>query len=177
MRFDGSIEPWPNEAQDLLKKYQINNGIKLFGNQYAFGTIQNGIIILNQNGEIVQHINKNNGLQNNTVLSLATDKQSNLWVGLDNGIDRIDINSPLYYYSDLTGNIGTVYSSIIFNEKIYLGTNQGLFVSDWQGVNKYKSLSFKLFPTQKVKFGNWKIFQDSWCVDTTMELLLLKVRD
>jgi len=155
MRSDGSIEPWPNEAQDLLKKYQINNGVKLFGNQYAFGTIQNGIIILNQNGEIVQHINKNNGLQNNTVLSLATDKQSNLWVGLDNGIDRIDINSPLYYYSDLTGNIGTVYSSIIFNEKIYLGTNQGLFVSDWQGVNKYKSLSFKIVPNSEGQV--WKL--------------------
>jgi len=155
MKSDGTIEPWESEAQELLKKYQINNGVKLFGNQYAFGTIQNGILILNQSGQIVQHINKNNGLQNNTVLSLAVDKQSNLWVGLDNGIDRIDINSPLYYYSDLTGNIGTVYSSIIFNNKIYLGTNQGLFVSDWQGINNYKSLNFKIVPNSQGQV--WKL--------------------
>ena len=155
MNADGSIEPWKTEAQDLLRKYQINNAVKLFGNQYAFGTIQNGVIIVNQAGEIVQHINKNNGLQNNTVLSLAVDKQSNLWVGLDNGIDRIDINSPLYYYSDLTGNIGTVYSSIIFENKIYLGTNQGLFVSDWQGVNDYKSLNFKIVPNSQGQV--WKL--------------------
>lgn len=155
MNADGSMEPWETEAQDLLKKYQINNAVKLFGNQYAFGTIQNGVIIVNQSGEIVQHINKNNGLQNNTVLSLAVDKQSNLWVGLDNGIDRIDINSPLYYYSDLTGNIGTVYSSIIFDNKIYLGTNQGLFVSDWQGVNDYKSLNFMIVPNSQGQV--WKL--------------------
>ncbi|WP_313512797.1 triple tyrosine motif-containing protein [Sphingobacterium sp.] len=155
MNSDGSMEPWKTEAQDLLKKYQINNAVKLFGNQYAFGTIQNGVIIVNQAGEIVQHINKNNGLQNNTVLSLAVDKQSNLWVGLDNGIDRIDINSPLYYYSDLTGNIGTVYSSIIFDDKIYLGTNQGLFVSDWQGVNDYKSLNFRIVPNSQGQV--WKL--------------------
>lgn len=155
MNADGSMEPWETEAQDLLKKYQINNAVKLFGNQYAFGTIQNGVIIVNQSGEIVQHINKNNGLQNNTVLSLAVDKQSNLWVGLDNGIDRIDINSPLYYYSDLTGNIGTVYSSIIFDNKIYLGTNQGLFVSDWQGVNDYKSLNFRIVPNSQGQV--WKL--------------------
>src|SRR5690606_9094268 len=105
-----------------------------------------GVIIVNQAGEIVQHINKNNGLQNNTVLSLAVDKQSNLWVGLDNGIDRIDINSPLYYYSDLRGNIGTVYTSIIFDDKIYLGTNQGLFVSRWYGTDQYKTLDFQLVP-------------------------------
>ena len=150
-----NIEPWKSEAQDFLKKYQINNGVKLFGNQYAFGTIQNGVIILNQDGEIVQHINKNNGLQNNTVLSMAVDKQSNLWVGLDNGIDRIDINSPLYYYADFTGNIGTVYSSIIYQNKVYLGTNQGLFVSDWQGINNYKSLNFRIVPNSQGQV--WKL--------------------
>lgn len=152
---DGSISAWETEAQEFLKKSQINNGVKLFGNQYAFGTIQNGIFIINQNGQIVQHINKNNGLQNNTVLSLAVDKQSNLWVGLDNGIDRIDINSPLYYYSDLTGHIGTVYSSIIYKDKIYLGTNQGLFVSDWQGIDTYKSLNFKIVPNSQGQV--WKL--------------------
>ncbi len=145
----GSIKPFPTAADNSLKRYQINNGVKLFADQYAFGTIQNGVYILNKAGEIVQHISKNNGLQNNTVLSLAVDKQSNLWVGLDNGIDRIDINSPLYYYSDLTGNIGTVYSSILFNNKIYLGTNQGLFVSDWKGLSSYNSLNFQLIPNSQ----------------------------
>ncbi len=142
----GEIRVWSNEAQESLKKHQINNGIALFSDQYAFGTIQNGVYILNKEGEIVQHINKSNGLQNNTVLSLALDKQSNLWVGLDNGIDRIDINSPLFYYTDLSGNLGTVYTSILYNNQIYLGTNQGLFVSDWKGTNQYESLNFRIIP-------------------------------
>src|SRR5690606_30830412 len=76
-------------------------------------------------------IHKGNGLQNNTVLSLKTDNEQNIWAGLDNGIDRIDIRSPLYYYSDETGSIGTVYAAVIFNGNIYLGTNQGLFYSPW----------------------------------------------
>ncbi|MGJ1205984.1 triple tyrosine motif-containing protein [Sphingobacterium lactis] len=155
MNAQGDITPWQTEASEFLKKYQINNGVKLFGNQYAFGTIQNGVIILNQQGEIVQHISKNNGLQNNTVLSLAVDKQFNLWVGLDNGIDRIDVNSPLYYYADLTGNIGTVYTSIIFDNKIYLGTNQGLFVSDWHGTDQYMSLNFRIVPGSQGQV--WKL--------------------
>ena len=82
-------------------------------------------------GNVVQQINKSSGLQNNTVLSLFIDNEQNLRAGLDNGIDRIEINSPLYFYFDKTGLFGTVYSSIIYNNKIYLGTNQGLFYSDW----------------------------------------------
>ena len=88
-------------------------------------------------------------MQNNTVLSLFTDDEQNLWAGLDNGIDRIEVNSPLYFYFDKTGSFGTVYSSIIFNNKIYLGTNQGLFYSDWiADGNKqlFQSFDFKLIP-------------------------------
>ncbi len=149
MQPDGTINQWHTQADDFLKRYQLNNGVKLYGDQYAFGTIQNGVIILNQQGEIVQHINKNNGLQNNTVLSLTVDKQHNLWTGLDNGIDRIDINSSLYYYTDITGSLGTVYTSLIYNSKIYLGTNQGLYVSDWHGTNKYNALKFNLVPNSE----------------------------
>src|SRR5690606_21045429 len=67
------FKPWANEADGLLKKYQLNNGAMVQGKYFAFGTILNGVIILDEDGEIVQHVNKLKGLQNNTVLSLHTD--------------------------------------------------------------------------------------------------------
>lgn len=149
MSATGQITPWNNEANELFVRYQINAGIKVTDSIFAFGTIQNGVIIINHKGELLQHINKNNGLQNNTVLSLATDRQLNLWVGLDNGVDRIDLLNPFYYYADLTGSLGTVYTSIIYDNKLYLGTNQGLFVSPWNGISKYTVLDFKLVPNSQ----------------------------
>ncbi|MGV3509869.1 MAG: triple tyrosine motif-containing protein [Sphingobacteriaceae bacterium] len=144
--FDGiNFTPWKTQADDFLKTYHLNNGAQIFGKYYAYGTILNGIIILDQQGKIVQHINKSSGLQNNTVLSLYTDNFQNLWAGLDNGIDRIELNSPLYFYFDKNGLFGTVYSSIIFNGKIFLGTNQGLYYSDWHAdPSKRQAFNFKL---------------------------------
>ncbi|MDB5154400.1 MAG: transcriptional regulator [Mucilaginibacter sp.] len=142
------IKPWNNHANDFLKTYQLNNGV-LIGKYLAYGTILNGVVIIDTAGNVVQQINKSSGLQNNTVLSLFIDNEQNLWAGLDNGIDRIEVNSPLYFYFDKTGRFGTVYSSIIFNNKIYLGTNQGLFYSDWvENGNKrlFQSFDFKLIP-------------------------------
>ncbi|WP_183567121.1 ligand-binding sensor domain-containing protein [Mucilaginibacter sp. SP1R1] len=146
--YDGSsIKPWANQANEFLKTYQLNNGAIIPGKYFAYGTILNGIVIVDTAGHVIQHINKANGLQNNTVLSLYTDSEQNLWAGLDNGIARIEMNSPLYYYFDKTGKFGTVYASIIFNNKIYLGTNQGLFYSDWIPDNSlFQSFDFKLIP-------------------------------
>lgn len=146
---DKQLTPWNNQANDFLKTYQLNNGVLVLGKYIAYGTILNGVIIIDTAGNVVQHINKSSGLQNNTVLSLFIDSEQNLWAGLDNGIDRIEINSPLYFYFDKSGLFGTVYSSIIFNNKIYLGTNQGLFYSDWvENGNKrlFQSFNFKLIP-------------------------------
>ena len=139
------IIPFESNATDFLKTYQLNNGTQVLDHYFAFGTILNGIYIIDENGNLVQHINKTSGLQNNTVLSLYTDADKNLWAGLDNGIDRIEINSPLYYYFDKSGKFGTVYSSIIHDHKIYLGTNQGLFYSDWPSDtnNAFRNFDFK----------------------------------
>jgi ligand-binding sensor domain-containing protein/DNA-binding CsgD family transcriptional regulator len=143
------IQPWANQANAFLKAYQLNNGTVVSGKYYAYGTILNGVVIMDTAGNVVQHINKSTGLQNNTVLSLYTDNEENLWAGLDNGIDRIELNSPLYFYFDKTGNFGTVYSSSIYNNKIYLGTNQGLFYSQWSPNSTsqlFDKLNFQLIP-------------------------------
>ncbi|HYG40480.1 MAG TPA: triple tyrosine motif-containing protein [Cytophagales bacterium] len=147
--YDGeSIEKWNNQANEFLSTYQLNNGVVLWDKYFAFGTILNGIIIIDDNGRVIQKINKSSGLQNNTILSLCIDNQQNLWAGLDNGIDRIELNSPLYFYFDKTGSFGTVYSSIVFDNKIYLGTNQGLFYSEWHSTKNatFRNFDFKLIP-------------------------------
>ena len=147
--YDGQeVKPWANEANDFLKQYQLNNGALVQGKYFAFGTILNGVVILDAQGRLVQHINKLKGLQNNTVLSLYPDKEQNLWAGLDNGIDRINVNSPLFYYFDTSGKFGTVYTSIIHDNKIYLGTNQGLFYSEW---SDQKNLSLQSFDFKMIE--------------------------
>jgi ligand-binding sensor domain-containing protein/DNA-binding CsgD family transcriptional regulator len=146
--YDGkTFEPFNTPANAFLQTFQLNNGTRVLDKYYAYGTILNGLIIIDEEGNVIQQINKNTGLQNNTVLSLYADSDQNLWAGLDNGIDRVELNSPLYFYFDKTGKFGTVYSSIIFNNKIYLGTNQGLFYSNWTQQNN--SFNFQIVPNSQ----------------------------
>ncbi len=147
--YDGQrYTPFDSPANAYLRTHQLNNGVQVLGKYYAYGTILNGLIIIDEQGNIIQQINKSSGLQNNTILSIYADKEQNLWVGLDNGIDRIELNSPLYFYLDKTGLFGTVYSSLIHKNKIYLGTNQGLFSSPWATTKgqPFRTFNFTLVP-------------------------------
>lgn len=134
--YDGSsLIPWENKSNDFLIENQVYCSLRLNDQLLAFGTIQNGLLICDNNGTPVQHLNMEDGLQNNTVLSIGLDNINNLWLGTDHGIDYIGINSPLTQLSYNYG-LGAGYASLIFEGKLYLGTNQGLFFEDIAVINK-----------------------------------------
>ena len=113
----------------------------LSDDSFAIGTVSNGLFILSNTGQIKYHITQNRGLSNNTILSLFEDVEKNLWIGLDNGINCINLNSPVKSFSDDTGFFGTVYASILYNDKLYIGTNQGLFFKNYNSNNQYQFIN------------------------------------
>lgn len=135
--------PWECKANELLRNSQINKCTVINNNIIAIGTIGLGIIAINTDGEIVSILDKINGLQNNTVLALLTDKSENLWVCLDKGIDYIEMNSPFLYCLDRPGSLGAVYSAILYKERLYIGTNQGLFYTEESNYKFENSILFK----------------------------------
>ncbi|MEM5563505.1 triple tyrosine motif-containing protein [Psychroserpens sp. AS72] len=129
-----ALKQWDVSSFTKLKEYSVFNSIQLDDGSFVLGTISNGILKINTSGEIEYIINQKKGLGNNTVLSLFEDKDHNVWAGLDNGINCINVTSPIRTFIDYEGVLGTVYSTIIFDNHLYVGTNQGLF---------YKSLALK----------------------------------
>ncbi len=125
--WDGeALTPWDSEVNKYLQDHMPFTALKLSNGNIAWGSLNNGLFITDQNGKIIQHLNRLKGLQNNTILSLFEDKRKNLWLGLDNGIDFIEISSPLSYIN-FNYNIETAYASIVHNDILYVGTNQGLY--------------------------------------------------
>ena len=131
---NGTLENWQTPANELVQQNKLYSATSIFENHFAFGTILGGIIISDSEGNIVQHINQKQGLQNNTVLSIFSGSDNNLWLGLDNGIDFIEITSPVTLISDFS-ELGAGYCSQVFNGNLYLGTNQGLFVKSLNNFN------------------------------------------
>ena len=136
--FDEEVRPWIISASDLLSNVSVYSSIQLDNKGFALGTISNGLIYLKPNGDLNYQINQASGLGNNTVLSLFEDQDSNIWLALDNGINCVNTNSPFSIYNDQKGTIGTVYTSIVFEDVLYLGTNQGLFYKKVDSSDNFK---------------------------------------
>ena len=130
-KVEGSnVVRWDIPANKKIENDNIFCGLKLTDGSFIVGTISSGIIHITANGEIDYQIDQTNGLSNNTALSLFEDRDNNVWVGLDNGINCINITSPIQVFNDFEGHLGTVYNSLVFKGILYAGTNQGLFYKE-----------------------------------------------
>lgn len=137
-RYNGKVfSEWENDVSDELKEYKINNGISL-NNKLVFGTILNGIYFLNKDGKLISHLSTDSSLQNNTILALESDRDGNLWVGMDKGIDYITLNSPIEMYKETW----TSYSACIFQNNLYVATNQGIYYYTINKDGKFLKMKF-----------------------------------
>lgn len=134
---NNTLTSWESEINELVKQHQLNHFSKLENGNMVFGTIKDGIYLTKNNGDIIFHINKENGLINNTVLGQYIDENETLWLGLDNGIASVDLSSHNYFYNDVSGKLGTVYDVIKFKGVIYLASNTGLFYLDENNILQF----------------------------------------
>lgn len=125
---DGKVSPWKTPAGDWLKTTIANRGIMLADSTYVVGTIANGLVGFDKQGEILWKVNQENSLMNNTVLGLSVDSAQNIWVALDNGIARIQTDSPIRYADLADASFGMVNGLVVDRENTYLATNQGVFL-------------------------------------------------
>ncbi|VXB99073.1 LuxR family transcriptional regulator [Flavobacterium sp. 9AF] len=155
---EGSLTKFLIPADREIGASSVYSSLLLSDNNLAIGTVSNGVFVLDKDWNIKYHLTQTKGLSNNTALSLFEDIDKNLWIGLDNGINCINLQSPIKSFSDDTGILGTVYSSLVFQENLYIGTNQGLFVkklnndSDFKFIEGTKGQVWSLFENDNTLF-------------------------
>ena len=127
--YDGETVQKFNSVADSFMQHNRVFCAALNQSLLALGSVQDGVCLLDLEKDEMNVISINSGLQNKTVLSMSFDALNNLWLGLDNGIDCVHLSSPV---SSLYGNkpvIGSGYSSIVYQGKLYLASNQGLYTT------------------------------------------------
>lgn len=133
---NGVMTAWNNPLNAILKSANINVAQFIKNHQLVIGTASNGLYILDLNDGSYKNINRTNVLMNNSILSINQDKENDLWLGLDNGIAHIEVNSPISIFYDSTGILGSVYSVASIPSGYIMASNHGIY----KYVNKKLSL-------------------------------------
>lgn len=144
--WDGNtLQPFVTGEEALLKHHQIFSMV--VSDEYvAVGTVTKGVILYERNTSCVRYANENNGLKNNTVLSLSFDLHGNLWAGMDAGIDYINLTSPYTSLYVFPNSYGTGYGITLYRNDLYFATNRGVFRTSWHSGKHHGVLSPYSYP-------------------------------
>ena len=124
---DKKITPFHFTGPNPFANERVLTAISVNKDWLAIGTNLDGAYIVDKRGEIIQNLSRKEGLQNNNILDLFLDKNKNLWLGLDNGIDFIAYNNAIKHIYPEKLNEGLGYTSIIFDKELFVGTSNGLY--------------------------------------------------
>lgn len=116
-----------------IKHSQVNRMIMTVDRDLMIGTIKGGLFALNMSGKAKWHYSLLNGLGNNSVLGLFQDHLGNIWTALDNGISLIHTSVPFLILAPERDDpyIGMAYALTRQGDKLYIGTNQGVYCYDF----------------------------------------------
>ena len=143
---------WNHPLNEELKGTGINVAKFIKNNKLVIGTGNKGVYIYDFSSQTFKNIDRNNVLMNNSVLCIGFDKEEDLWLGLDNGIAHVEVNSPISFFYDNSGLLGSVYSVATTNKGYLIASNHGIF--------EFQSGNFKMLPNTQgqgwniTKIGN-----------------------
>ena len=144
--YDGSnIFQFKTDNDQYLKENHIYCGILLTDSSYALGTLQGGIVVINKNGSSCQTINKENELISLGIKSLFQDRSGLLWAALDDGIAKIEYPSPFSRFVIRSQSKENVQQIIKFHNKIYAGTDRGLYYMEKENFHLVKGAKQKVW--------------------------------
>ncbi len=144
------FKKWETDADEFIQKNHIKSAINVIGNRIVVATDFGGLLFFNEQGQHLFHFHKGNGLLNNNILTLFSDRSQNLWVGLLNGLNYIHTNSPFTRIFPDKELDAVGFVTKIHDGKIYFGTNKGLYVGNWkQQYSPLESIDFQLVKNTK----------------------------
>ncbi|MEL7219923.1 MAG: triple tyrosine motif-containing protein, partial [Bacteroidota bacterium] len=129
---DGLLNPYRIQQQNWLLDQRIETADITANGFLALGSSSQGLVLVDlEQHRIHWQLDKKSGLQQNYIRSVFVDQNQDIWLGLDNGIDFIDFNSPFSRFIPDLELESTTYTVRIFDKKLYIGNGNGLYVAPW----------------------------------------------
>jgi len=141
------IRYFRSDINDYLIENNVYNGLIVNDSLFSYGTTS-GVVVINKKGELKYLINNASGIVDESIKAQYSDKNGNLWLGTDNGISRVEINSPVISYDEKSGLLGSIQSIARANSNLYAVTGVGVFLLKEYNSDQIlgdRSISDKLF--------------------------------
>ena len=122
----GSEAVFPGLTAVLSGNY-INHVAELSDSRVVVTTQRAGIFLFDPGTGEIENITVEDGLETNACLKTFQDFTGNLWVGMQNGVAIVDINSAARLINQDIGIEGSGYAAFRTDEGTYISTSNGIY--------------------------------------------------
>ena len=127
-------------------------------NHYAIGSAFNGCYVIDKKGRMVQNFSNEQSLQKNNVRSLFSDRDQNIWLGLDDGISYVAYNSSVKQIYPDANKLSSTYAVRVFKQSLYIGTSDAVFTIPLKdSVKDISNSSSRFIEVQRTKGQVWNL--------------------
>lgn len=116
-----------NELIQALQGTYVNHVLQLSDTRLAISTQTAGLFVYDLQERILENISMRDGLETNACLRTFQDYSGNLWIGMQNGIALIHINSPMRLINQEINLQGSGYEAFETETGIYYTTSNGIY--------------------------------------------------
>jgi signal transduction histidine kinase len=149
----GQCRPFDGLPPDFALAHPIFSAAPLPHGRHAFGTHRQGLLLLDSLFRPIQQIGQAQGLRNNLIWGMGTDRSGSLWLLLDDGIAHVQPQAPFSYFA----TEGAVLSSLVYQNRLYLGTAQGVYETPWGGYLSPFSSTTAFRPVSGTEEQAWQL--------------------
>ncbi|MGK7391952.1 MAG: hypothetical protein ACNS60_16495 [Candidatus Cyclobacteriaceae bacterium M2_1C_046] len=109
----------------------FSEGISVGNGIIAISSVNEGVLIIDyKSKKLKSAVNQHNGLSDNEIFFISSDREGGIWVGHAFGLSRIDINLPYGVYENFPGLEGNLQVVVSHKDNIFVGTSTGLYKLD-----------------------------------------------
>lgn len=121
-----SVEDINFPYEQELNANEVYCASKISSSFFAVGTLKGGIYILDSQLNLVEVVGKRKGILNNAVKDIFIDAQRGMWLALDYGISRIEIQFPMKRSQEDEAYDLQIEEAINFEGDLIFATRSGL---------------------------------------------------
>lgn len=124
-------QPLSPNVSAWAAEHRVTHGLRLTGGTLAVASRTGGVALVDpRTGGLQQVLNQDFGLQDNDVKQLGQDNQGGLWMALERGVARADVDHPLTTLDARHGLEHGIYSFARHDGSLYTGTSSVLYRLD-----------------------------------------------
>ena len=119
----------PTEWDDRWENSHVYQAFALSQGRIGLATLYSGAVVLQPNGDLYRLYNRQTtALGSDRVLGMWEDWQGGLWLGLNSGLARVNLDQPIRYWDHKSGLSGKTRDLLWWRDGLYLASSEGTFV-------------------------------------------------